>query len=204
MNRLALLSTLVLATALTSATPTPQTDSATAKIEPLKISYTLSGTFVPAVYHDIQLQTREVTGAKVLWAAPHGQIVRKGDALIRLDTEDIERIIRDKALALELAEIDLKLAIELNRLREFNTPRDIAFHKRAATRTKDDYLSFVNTFRKLEERNVEIDRKSADYSLLSAQEELAQLKKMYAADDLAEETEEMLLKRQVLGRVGQG
>ncbi len=193
MTRFAALSILILAASLASAGAPTQ---ATAATEPLKITYTLAGTFVPATWHDIQMKTRAINGAKIEWSIPHGQTVKRGEVLIRFATKDVQRVLRDKRLAVTIADIDLKLAEELNRLREFNTPRDIAYHKRAAQRAKEDYLSFVKTFRPLELESLDIERRSNEYSLLSAQEELKQLHKMYTADDLTEETEEMLLKRQ--------
>jgi HlyD family secretion protein len=193
MTRFATLAILLFAAALASADAPTQ---ATAKIENFKLTHTLSGKFVPAETHDIQLKTRVLTGAKIQWRVPHGQVVKRGDALIRLEPKDTQRILRDKEIAVQIAEIDLKLAEKSYLLREFNTPRDIAYHKQTAKRAKDDYLSFVKTFRPLGLASLDIERRSMEYSLMSAKEEMRQLKKMYTADDLTEETEEMLLKRQ--------
>src|SRR5206468_2329789 len=61
---------------------------------------------------------------------------------------------------------------------------------------EEDYDYFQNTGRAQREKSARFNLKSAQQRLDNAKEELSQLEKMYKADDLTEETEEIVLKRQ--------
>ena len=79
---------------------------------------------------------------------------------------------------------------------EKTTPWKLETAERAYTRAKDDHDYFVEVSRPLQEESTKRSLQSTERYLESATEELKQLLKMYKEDDLTEETEEIILKRQ--------
>ena len=136
------------------------------------------------------------TDLSVLEAVPHGARVRKGDTVLSFDLEKIDEQIEaleesgpTKKLALEIAQA------ELTNL-EQSTPLKLAAAERNRRRADEDYTYFESVDRAEREKAAEFSVKNAEQRLANAQEELDQLLKMYEADDLTEETEEIILKRQ--------
>ena len=144
----------------------------------------------------LSLEPKNWSDLSVLEAVPHGTKVRQGDVVLRLDPEKIDEKIeedeRSRAgamLALELAEA------ELGNL-EKTTPLKLAAAKRNYENANEEYNYFEQTDRAEKQKATRFNVKSAEERLANANEELEQLQKMYDADDLTEETEEIILKRQ--------
>lgn len=136
---------------------------------------------------------RELT---VVSAVAHGERVAQGQRLVTLDLADLDRSLAEQAQALELAKLKLAQAEEEYRLLERTAPLDMEQVERAKKIFDEDQQLFFTV-------DMEQSRKLADYSLQirkssleNEEEELKQLEQMYAADDLTEETEEIVLKRQ--------
>ena len=90
---------------------------------------------------------------------------------------------------------------ELDNLKE-STPQKLEAAKRSHRVANEDFTYFDKTNRVQREKSARFNLKSAEQRLENALEELKQLEKMYKADDLTEETEEIILKRQILFRNG--
>jgi multidrug efflux pump subunit AcrA (membrane-fusion protein) len=132
----------------------------------------------------------------VLRAVPHGTTVRKGDVLVEFDQQDIgeeidtlERARAESATGLELAQAELDH-------QRTSTPMELESASRAARRAKEDLERFQSEGRARAEAEARFSLVSAEQQLLNEREELEQLLKMYEADDLTEETEEIILQRQ--------
>jgi HlyD family secretion protein len=132
----------------------------------------------------------------VVSAVAHGERVTKGQTLVTLDLSDLDRALADQTQALELAKLKLAQAEEEFKLLERSAPLDMEQVERAKKIFDEDLQLFFT-------EDLEQSRKIAEYSLKQSkssleyeQEELNQLEKMYAADDLTEETEEIVVKRQ--------
>lgn len=132
----------------------------------------------------------------VLSAVEHGARVTKGTPLVKLDLENLDRAIADQEQALALARLKVAQGAEELELLEKSTPLDLEQLERAKKNLDEDLQLFFS-------EDLEQARKSAEYSLKQSksyleneEEELKQLEKMYAADDLTEETEEIVVKRQ--------
>lgn len=132
----------------------------------------------------------------VIEAVPHGSRVKKGDLLVKLDLdklrdqiEDLENDRPGLSLTLELSQA------ELENLRQ-TTPQKLDGARRMQRNADEDYSYFEKTGRPSREKNAKFMVKNAEQRLMGANEELKQLEKMYKADDLTEETEEIVLKRQ--------
>ncbi len=174
----------------------PKPATYTVKADMLKIDLELDGTFVAQKMTEVELRPESWSTFKVVKAVEHGQQVEKGDVLVEFETDKIDEAIADQETSQELAELSLKQAELGLKLLEATTPIDLKMADRQKRMLAEDLKRFL-------EIDIELTKKSAQSSLESSEqtleyqlEELNQLEKMYKADDLTEETEEIILKRQ--------
>lgn len=131
----------------------------------------------------------------VVEAVPHGTRVKEGEIILRLEKDKLQKAIEKSELDLPLAELDLSTAeLELENLEKTN-PLDLESSRRSKMQAEEDFAYFEDVTMPMRMRDAEEDVKQIRASLSYAEEELAQLKKMYEADDLTEETEEIILQR---------
>jgi HlyD family secretion protein len=168
----------------------------TVESKPLKIEQTLEGIFVASEMEEVPLRPDVWSRYNVVEAVPHGTEVKKGDVLVRFDSEDIDEKLAEDTIDQRLSELALMQAEE-------EAPRDekllkLAYEsaKRAHDQLVEDHKYYVETDRPFAERIATYRFDSAKEDLASQEEELTQLKKMYEADEITEETEEIVLRRQ--------
>jgi multidrug resistance efflux pump len=155
-----------------------------------------TGVFVPDRMHEIALHPKAWNELLVLDAIEAGRRVEKGEVILRLDAEKLVEAIEDLEASIPLAEVSLKLAREeLAALKE-TAPLDLDAAQRARQRAEQDLERYQETGRPLAVKSARFDLKRAEQRLKYQKEELRQLEKMYKADDLTEETEEIVLERQ--------
>ncbi|MDF1740222.1 MAG: HlyD family efflux transporter periplasmic adaptor subunit [Verrucomicrobiales bacterium] len=131
----------------------------------------------------------------VVTAVDHGTVVKKGDVLIELATEDIKEKIRDLDLGMPLKELARQEAhLELDKL-EKTTPLTLDRSRKLKSQAEADLAYYEDITKEIRERDAKETVASAENYLAYAQEELDQLLKMYEEDDLTEETEEIILQR---------
>lgn len=162
----------------------------------MKVEVSLSGTLEAASAIDIALRPQTWRAFEVVKAVESGTAVKKGEMLVEFDPEAIDEAIKDLTLAKQLNESALTLAQENLRATEASTPLDQETAQRAKRIANEDLERFTKTLRPLSEKSASFMLRIAEDSLRYEKEELAQLEKMYKADDLTEETEEIVLKRQ--------
>lgn len=161
----------------------------------LKIQLKLSGTFESAQSAEVVLKPESWAKLEVKEAQPHGTRVNKGDPLVKLDLEDLEKAIKAAEQAVTLSELGLEEAkVTLDALRE-TTPLDLAAAERSVKEAVADLDYFLKVTKDRSKKSAAFSLRNAQYSLEYVQEELNQLKQMYEADDITEETEEIILKR---------
>lgn len=176
--------------------PTAEPSTYTVKKTPLRIRLTLRGTFEAQATNPIAVRLKEWKSLKVLKAVPHGTRVKKGEVLVQFDTEDIERAIADLRTDQQLASLQFKQSEASLRYLEASTPMQLAAAERNKRIADEDLVRFLGTDRPLSEKAEDFMLKMSQNTLQYEEEELRQLEKMYKADDLTEETEEIILKRQ--------
>ena len=143
----------------------------------------------------LKLDPKHWTDLAVLEALPHGARVRKGEVLVKLDTEKLKDQVEEMELDRPVAALALELAAaELDNLQQ-TTPLKLQAAKRAQRIADEDLAYFDKTGRAQREKGARFNVKGAEQRLDGAQEELKQLEKMYKADDLVEDTEEIILRR---------
>ncbi|MBI1368419.1 MAG: hypothetical protein GC162_07160 [Planctomycetes bacterium] len=165
---------------------------------PFKVTADLAGNYESTEMWPVGVHLDEwnTTTLHVVTGIPQGTAVHKGDNLIRFDTTDLDRIITDTKMNQQVTSANIAALREDVRLSEISLPLEQKGAKDDLDRAKADYASYLKVDRAATQREAEQNLKQAQHTLAYAQEELNQLKKMYDADDLTEETEEIILKRQ--------
>jgi len=144
----------------------------------------------------VKLAPKVWTDLTVVDAVAHGSRVRRGDLLVKLDLDKLREQLDDMDNDKPLAALSFDLAqAELENLKQ-STPNKLEAARRAQRIAEEEYTYFESVGRTSHEKNDRMNIKSAEQRLQNANEELRQLEKMYKADDLTEETEEIVLKRQ--------
>lgn len=127
---------------------------------------------------------------------PHGAKVKKGDVLVKFDRESLDRKLEDTRRAVETTTLNLASKEHaFSKLKE-ETDLKLADAERAQRVAAEELDYFTKTGRKAREDRARNSLEVAKSRLDGEREELKQLRMMYEADDLTEQTEEIILKRQ--------
>jgi HlyD family secretion protein len=157
----------------------------------LELEATIAGSTAKEVLIDpeesVQLQVREFV--------PHGTRVTKGQTVVKFDTTKLDEQIEDLESAKALAEVNLKAAHNEAEMVAKTAPLDAKLASESQKHADEDLARFEKIDRAFREKSSEQSVKQVNNFLEYVQEELNQLEKMYKADDLTEETEEIVLKR---------
>ena len=163
--------------------------------EPLVVKLSLDGVFEAQRMHELVLRPEVWSSYKVVTAVEHGERVDKGQVVVRFETDDIDRAIADLKRDLALNTLTLKVTeLELNTLERL-VPMNLAAVERQRSHTEEDRRYYLETEGPLSRRTADVILEQSRQTLEYQQEELAQLEKMYKADELTEETEEIVLRR---------
>lgn len=173
-----------------------ETTEITIEKRPFVIRHEFSASVIPTETSLLEIKAAVWGDFKITRIAPHGSRVSKGDLLVAFDAEDIDQKLNDVRRSIETRSLELAQARDEFRHLEQTTPHRLEALKRAAAEAKEENVYFTRTRRKASEEAADQKLKRAEISLENEREELRQLEKMYAADDLTEETEEIILKRQ--------
>jgi len=162
---------------------------------PLKIELSLEGVFEAQNMTEVVLRPQEWSGLSVLSAVEHGATVKRGDLLVALDLEKIDRVIADLRSEQQLTELAVEQGEQALRSLETFTPLDLSASQRAQRNANEDEKLFTEVNRPMLVKSNDFMLKMMQQYLEYYEEELRQLEKMYKADEITEETEEIVLKR---------
>jgi multidrug efflux pump subunit AcrA (membrane-fusion protein) len=125
----------------------------------------------------------------------HGTTVKAGDVLVHFDATSLKEQIQQQ----ESSRYSLKLAHEeALRRAKFDEDREAIEAKKAEIEmrvSKEDHEFFQEQQHPFSAKELEESLKSTQDYVDYAAEEVRQLEKMYKADDLTEESEEIVLRR---------
>jgi HlyD family secretion protein len=162
---------------------------------PFEANLTFDGWAQNSEFAEIVLQPEEWATFTVDNCLEAGRDVKAGDVVISFETKGIDREIQDLKQQIAAGELGLKLArIDLELL-DKSMPFELEAAERNAVVSKEEWEFYQKLGEALEKQSVEEQLKAVKEMLEGSQEELTQLEKMYKADDLTEETEEIILKR---------
>lgn len=156
------------------------------------------GVVAPAEFAAIALWPEAFKGELlVLSATAHGSPVAAGDEVATLDTRAIDRQIEEAERALRSAEIQHEGLVQKNRIAadaaKANADAAAARLERAR-RSLEGFKTHELAFSK---RSDEVTKMREVASVADQKDELAQLQAMYEADELVDETEDIVLKRAI-------
>ena len=173
----------------------PAPESVELKNEPIRITVKLPGTFEAKEPKQIELASEEFGDFKIVEFVGHGQKVNEGDTLIRFDQKKYDEALAEKEKTFRLSEMSLQEEeLSLKNLEE-KTPMFQEAMMLAKRYADEDFAYYYNVLEVLNEKSRDFYFKWAEFRVELAREELRQLEKMYASDDLVEETEEIILRR---------
>jgi HlyD family secretion protein len=177
---------------------TSSKSSDTVKVEKGKFSVDVAtkGVLEAEDVEEISIKLEAWTGMTVASAVPHGASVKKGDTLVKLDMDKINKAMKELELDKESTALAHMQAEEEYKTAQKLLPMDDAAAKLAFDNSQEDYKRFVESELPMLKRNAEFVGKQAKNFFDYASEELKQLEKMYKADDIKEETEEIIIRRQ--------
>lgn len=168
----------------------------TVETKPFRIERGFTATLLPAEPQLIAIDPQSWGDFTIESIIPHGTAVKKGDVLVKFDRESYDRKLEDTRRTLQSQALSLA-SQELAFLKlEEETALKLAAARRAQRVAAEELAYFTATGRKTQEEETADYLESAKRRLEAAQEELKQLRMMYDADDLTEQTEEIILKRQ--------
>ncbi len=143
----------------------------------------------------VQIKPEEWATFTVETAIEHGTVVKEGDLLVKFESKGLNHEIEDLQFQVEAGTLAIKLArIELELL-EKSTPLDLEAAERTSQVAAEEWDYYQKQGEALARQSTEENLKTVREMVEGTQEELKQLEKMYKADDLTEETEEIILKR---------
>ncbi|MEM6799551.1 MAG: HlyD family efflux transporter periplasmic adaptor subunit [Planctomycetota bacterium] len=167
----------------------------TAEIKPIKVEVTVDGVFVSREMTPVALRPETWSSFKIEEIIPHGSTVREGEVLVKFDAKKLNEEIAELDVSQRLADLALRKAEEeLPRLEKM-LQMSLTDAEQSHERINDDYKRYQETDRDRYIESLKMNLKSSKQRLDYAKDELTQLEKMYEADDLTEETEELILTR---------
>jgi multidrug efflux pump subunit AcrA (membrane-fusion protein) len=184
---------------------TAEEKTATHKVEkkPFQIERTLKGMLAPEEAVEISyrplpsLQPPPSQGPLAIRRiVEHGGRVKQGDILVAFDTTKLDEVLDDLEKEKKVLHASIKLAEEELPLFEKSAPTELAAAEFAKKRADEELNYFLEIGRAQSDKSSEMMVKSAKFYVEYAEEELRQLEKMYKANDLTEETEKIILRRQ--------
>ncbi len=168
----------------------------TLESQPFRVEHRFEAAVLPVDPPVFELEPETWSSFVIENLADHGSRAKKGEVVIGFEREAYDRQLED----LERAVKSKELAVARQRLDVEKLEQEQAIALEAARRAKEiaaeDLEYFKEVGRPAAEAEVEQSLVRARFSVESAEEELKQLKQMYEADDLTEDTEEIILKRQ--------
>jgi multidrug efflux pump subunit AcrA (membrane-fusion protein) len=177
--------------------------SASVFAEPLKLKSgeftvrpSFAATLIPEQAVPVSIPAKEWATFTILEIVPHGSYVEKGQVLVRFDDESYLEKLRDAESAAEAGKLTLANAEADFASAEKYLPMQLQSAKIKAADAAEAWDYFRKTRRDADTKEAILSLRQSELRLDSEREEMKQLEKMYKADDLTENTEEIILKRQ--------
>lgn len=144
----------------------------------------------------LRLDARTWQDFRVMSIAPHGAVVEKGAPLVEFETTVIDQSLADARQSVAATTLAVAKTERELKTQEETAPHRLEALRRAAEIAKEENAYFTKTRRKAAEDTAAQELARKQQALEGQQEELRQLEKMYQADNITEETEEIILTRQ--------
>jgi HlyD family secretion protein len=155
-----------------------------------------SGVFAPASSVALSLWPEAYAGELLLVEVmPQGSAVKEGDVVARLDTRSIDEQLHQAELEAASAAVRHAGVVEKNKIDDEAAASALDLAKSALDRARRSLEGWKGKEIAFAKRGDDISKKNEDANIDDQKDELAQLEKMYKADELVDATEEIVLKR---------
>jgi multidrug resistance efflux pump len=156
----------------------------------------LSGRLQPAQATELKLDLKAYGGEMTLklLVAP-GMSVKKGDIVAEVDAPDYEDTLARARENVVLNEMGVQAMQDAVANNEKSSKLQLEGAERNAKRTQEDLDHWFNRQRKDTIRDSELNLESFEFNIQDQEEELAQLEKLYQGNDLAKESQDIVLNR---------
>jgi hypothetical protein len=170
------------------------------KPEAAKTSVERTGTFVPVNATEVKLGLESFQGPlELVEVVAHGAQVREGDLLARFETKAIDDAVTAAERDLRSTEIRQQNAKEQARLDDEAAAQRLEAAGDAAHDAQEALDNYEKIETSLKKRGEDLSESGMKDNIDDQKDELAQLEKMYTADELTDATEEIVLRRQRRG-----
>ncbi|MGA0846410.1 MAG: hypothetical protein ACO3RV_07705 [Luteolibacter sp.] len=166
------------------------------KAAPFTIKHQVSAVAIPRDFQPIMIDASAWTDFEITELTAHGSKVKKGDLLIQFESEKLDEKIEDMQRAIESRAREIQQTESDLRYLKSNSSNHLDALRRAVEIATEEHEYFTKTRRDADAEAADQRLKRAESFLENQSEELRQLELMYSADELTEETEEIILKRQ--------
>ncbi len=170
--------------------------NAPVKSEPFTVRTTFTVTLLPDAALPIAVDARQWGVFTITEIVPHGSAVKKDQVLVRFDDEEFLAKLRDADSAATASKLSQENAEAEFTTAEKNLPIQLQAAITKAEEAAEAWEYFKSVRREADIARASLALKQTELRLDVEREELVQLEKMYKADDLTENTEEIVLKRQ--------
>lgn len=161
----------------------------------IRVTLSLEGYFEDADAVPFSIDTISWSEIKVLDPPVHGKTIQKGKSIMGIDLEKIQKKLSEVNHELSILTLNHKiLASELKRDEQINKI-ELDKINRMEKYNREEFSRYKKIELPYEKKSADYDLKKYEENLSYVMEELTQLRKMYEADDLTEETEEIILQR---------
>jgi multidrug resistance efflux pump len=155
-----------------------------------------AGRLEPQGVTEVLLTTRAFSGRLVLQEVLEpGARVSAGDVLFRFDEEEITQAIEEARFEISAARTALDALAERHRIAD-EVSADVLERKELELATAEKNLrAWIEVTKPLDNDREKLETEQSRRWVQSARDELAQLEKLYAEDELVDETEKIVLDR---------
>ncbi|MCA8913512.1 MAG: HlyD family efflux transporter periplasmic adaptor subunit [Planctomycetes bacterium] len=156
----------------------------------------LSGRVQPVQVTELRVDLEGYGGElKLKTLLAPGMAVKKGDVVAELEAPDYKDALDRARENVTLSEMTAKQLEDSLNYAEESYKQQLERAQRNADRAAQDYDYFVNKQRKETIRNSELGLESAENNITDQEEELKQLESLYKGNDLAKESQDIVLNR---------
>ena len=166
------------------------------KTEPFTIRPSLTATVLPDAAVPVTIDAKQWTVFAVTEVLPHGTAVKKGQVLVRFDDEEYLKKLRDAESAAGAGKFTQANAEAEFVTLEKSLPLQLQAAKIKAEEAAEAWEYFQKVRRAADIKRANLTLRQSELYLDAQREELVQLQRMYKADDVTENTEEIIMKRQ--------
>jgi len=163
---------------------------------PFRVVVESDGVLVPAQGTALGFWPLALEGElRIEEVAAHGATVEENAVVLRLRDEKAKDAIREARWALRAGESNLAAARARAADEEADAEKDLARAEKDLELARSSFQGYLEVNRPLDRDEYEASERSYRSNIEDQEDEIAQLGKMYAEDELTEETEEIVLKR---------